>query len=227
MPRRRAQRLSAEEDEVGGAGVPDAAEDRLRRDEERGDARAGRDRPRRLTGRHADAGEDAAASPAEEGVANRQRRVRARRDDDDHRNDEEGGEARHQPPASRRARSALSASPARSGRQSGEIRAAQRSRRRSSASPNACGRSLSTSIRPTGAPAEKTGTTISERVVVCVVRYRGSAATSPTTTLRRAMTAAPHSPSPRGKRGYAGGPGPSQPTIEISSAPTSYTPTQR
>src|SRR5881275_2532791 len=212
MPRRRAQRLSAKEDEVGGAGVPDAAEDRLRRDQERGDAGAGRDRPRRLTGRHADAGEDAAAPPAEEGVANRQRRVRARRDDDDHRDDEEGGEARHQPPASRRARS---------GRQSGEIRAAQRSSRRSSASPNACGRSLSTSIRPTGAPAEETGTTISERVVVCVVRYRMSAATSPTTTDRRAMTAAPHSPSARGKRGYAGGPGPSQPTIEISSAPTS------
>lgn len=70
--------------------------------------------------------------------------------------------------------------------------------------------SLSTSIVPTTfVPSRsKTGTMISERVELKAVKYRESAATSPTFTICFWITAVPVSPLPSGKEGYSGAPGP-------------------
>jgi hypothetical protein len=88
--------LQADEGQVKGAGVLDGAGDRLRGDQQGGDADAGRDGPGCLAGGDADAGEDAATAAAEKRVADGQRRVGTGGDDDDDRDDEEGREGADQ-----------------------------------------------------------------------------------------------------------------------------------
>src|SRR5207247_19763 len=67
-------------------------EERLRSDEQRDDADAGREGPDRLSGGHPERGEDAAPPAAQQCVANGQRRVRTGRRDDEDRYAEEGQE---------------------------------------------------------------------------------------------------------------------------------------
>src|SRR5437667_6314462 len=97
-------------------------------------------------------------------------------------------------------------------RHSGRITLEQASRSVCTSSVNAFGFSLSMSIVPTTLwlVPSKIGTMISDLVVPKAVRYRGSAATSPTFTVRPEKMAAPVSPLLIGNVGYSGALGPLQ-----------------
>jgi hypothetical protein len=82
-PQRGAQRVQAEVDEVGGAGVLDDQERRLGGDEHRGEAGARRHGPARLPGHDAARGQHARPAAAEQRASDRHRGVRPWRDDDE------------------------------------------------------------------------------------------------------------------------------------------------